>query len=175
MKKFILYIIIVVLGVCLLISLTNRKEVSSQHTLHDTIVVERIDTFKAIVPRFIVETIVDTLYVEKGDSMPLKLPKTQRLYQDTTFMAWVSGFEPNLDSIKVFQNTKYVTIENTTIKEIYPKSLQVYGNVGAFMIQKEIAPYLGVKVKFKNDFMLGGNLGYYDKEIIYGVEFSKKF
>lgn len=182
-RKYIPYIIIVVLGVCLLISLTNRKGVSGQYThhdtikftRHDTIEVTRVDTFERFVPHFDTEKIVDAFYVEKDDSTQLKLPKTQRIYQDTTFKAWVSGFEPNLDSIKVFQSTRYITIENTTVKEIYPKKLQMYGNIGAFVIQKDIAPYIGVKVKFKNDFMLGGNVGYYDKDIFYGVEFSKKF
>ena len=43
------------------------------------------------------------------------LPRTQSFYKDTSYEAWVSGMQPQLDSIRVFRKTvvKTVTVTNT--------------------------------------------------------------
>lgn len=37
------------------------------------------------------------------------VPRTQKRYVDSTYMAWISGYEPRLDSIEVYQKTVVVT------------------------------------------------------------------
>lgn len=43
------------------------------------------------------------------DTVWAVVPRTQKRYEDSTYMAWVSGYEPRLDSIEVYQKTVVVT------------------------------------------------------------------
>lgn len=42
-----------------------------------------------------------------NDSVEVVLPITQRVYEDSTYKAWVSGYEPRLDSIDVYSTSVY--------------------------------------------------------------------
>ena len=63
------------------------------------------------------------------DSVEVVIPITQKHYEDSTFSAWVSGYEPNLDSIKVYQRKEIQTITITT-KEQKRWSIGVSGGIG---------------------------------------------
>ena len=70
-------------------------------TVKDTIFVDK--------PKYCKEIIRDTvplnIYVEnKGDYLIV----SQKEYKDSNYVAWVSGIEPQLDSIRVFKNIEYV-------------------------------------------------------------------
>lgn len=69
-------------------------------------VVLRYDTRK--VPLADVKTAYDS---STGDSVVIvgNIPVTQNVYRDSSYIAWVSGYRPSLDSIKVFSTTRYVT------------------------------------------------------------------
>ena len=43
------------------------------------------------------------------DTVWAVVPRTQKRYVDSTYMAWISGYEPRLDSIEVYQKTMVVT------------------------------------------------------------------
>ena len=43
------------------------------------------------------------------DTVWAVVPRTQKRYVDSTYMAWISGYEPRLDSIEVYQKTTVVT------------------------------------------------------------------
>lgn len=43
------------------------------------------------------------------DSVNVVVPITQKRYEDSTYTAWVSGFRPQLDSIKVYRKTTTIT------------------------------------------------------------------
>jgi len=60
-------------------------------TLHDTVYMERE---------------LDSLYAQ-GDSM--LIPIEQKHYVDSVYEAWVSGFQPSLDSIRIFRQSLNVT------------------------------------------------------------------
>lgn len=45
----------------------------------------------------------------RKDTVWAVVPRTQKRYVDSTYMAWVSGYEPRLDSIEVYQKTVVVT------------------------------------------------------------------
>lgn len=45
----------------------------------------------------------------RKDTVWAVVPRTQKRYEDSTYMAWVSGYEPRLDSIEVYQKTVVVT------------------------------------------------------------------
>ena len=50
------------------------------------------------------------------DSVAVEVPITSKHYQSPEYDAWVSGFEPSLDSIKVYQRTEYITERITLSK-----------------------------------------------------------
>lgn len=174
MTKYIPYIAIAVLLVSLVISLTNRKEVVIEKNTSDTVYTLKLDTVEVKKPIFITEVIVDTFLVKDSLNHEYIIPKTQKHYKDSLYEAWVSGYTPNLDSINIYNNTKFVTITNTKTKEIYPKTTALYMSIGGMYIGDKFAPKIGADFKFKNDMMLGANVGLYDKQVFYGLDFRFK-
>lgn len=174
MKQWIPYIVIVSLFVCLVFSITHRKEVIIEKHTVDTITVIRIDTFIERFPHFISEKIVDTVFIEKTSENALKLPITQRYYNTDSYQAWVSGYRPNLDSINVFNKVATHTVNHTIDRVVYPKSIDWYLNIGSMFIDKKAAPYVGLNVKFKNDLVIGANAGVYEKKMFYGFNVGFK-
>lgn len=159
--------VIAVLLVSLLVSLTNRKEVVIEKTTSDTVYSVKLDTYKVKIPTFITKRIVDTIYVKSDENGNVLLPITQKYYKDSLYEAWVSGFNANLDSINIYNKTKFVTITNTTTKEIYPKKTDFYLDGGVLYLNEKFAPNVGATIKFKNDMTLRGGIGYYDKNLYY--------
>ena len=79
------------------------------------------------------------------DSVDVELPIEQKVYGDSTYKAWVSGFDARLDSIKFYQPTKYITI--TTKQKLSRWNVGLQGGVG--ITPKGIQPYIGVGVSYK--------------------------
>lgn len=84
--------------------------------IRDTILHER--------PRFVTNTVIRTDTVRLAlvdnshttfiiDSTDVQLPITRKVYQDSTYRAIVSGFNPRLDSIWIYGTTKEITITKT--------------------------------------------------------------
>lgn len=85
----------------------------------------------------------DSVY--NADSVVVELPIEQKVYGDSTYKAWVSGFDARLDSIKLYQPTKYITI--TTKQKPSRWNVGIQGGVG--ITPKGIQPYIGVGVSYK--------------------------
>lgn len=150
-------LIFILLVACCIISFLGGYDYASKHcynvrTVTDTII-ER-ETITAI-PDTVYKTVAlgektvkvvvhDTLC--KTDSVDIALPFVQREYRDSNYNAWVSGFEPALDSIKVFPRTVKVH-ERVTVKE---KSRQwgLYGGIG-IGVSDRITPYVGVGIGYR--------------------------
>ena len=47
--------------------------------------------------------------IGSNDTVWATVPRTQKRYEDSTYTAWVSGYEPRLDSIEVYQKTVTIT------------------------------------------------------------------
>lgn len=111
----------------------------------DSVTVTRVDTvrYDKPVPVFVRST--DTLVVH--DTI---LIKEQKVFKDSTYTAWVSGYQPNLDSIEVYPKTvtNYITTEVTkTVTKIKkPKwVISVGGGVG---YNGKIEPYVGLSAGY---------------------------
>lgn len=174
MRKYLPYIAIAVLLVSLFVSLTNRKEVEIVRTTSDTVYSLRIDTVFVEKPPFVSEVIVDTIFVQNEEKDTILLPISQRYYSDAQYEAWVSGYRPNLDSIRVFGKTEYRTVTNTVAKEIYPKTTDIYLTGGLMSIGNSISPNIGISLKTKRDIVVGGTVGYYDRSVYYGINVGFK-
>ena len=87
----------------------------------------------------------DTVFLTRVDSVEVQVPITQKEYKDSTYHAWVSGFEPSLDSIYVFSKT--TTITKTT--PVYVKKRWGVGvQVGVGVTNNKVSPYIGVGVSY---------------------------
>lgn len=85
----------------------------------------------------------------------IELPKRQRVYSDdSTYKAWVSGYEPRLDSINVYRKTikETVTIQLPAEKKkrIFWQrfNIGVQAGYGLGLDDKKAHPYLGGGVGF---------------------------
>lgn len=108
------------------------KPIAVAHTLirKDTVVLSMVKT--------------DTIHSVQVDSVPVVVPITQKKYSDTTYTAWVSGFNPNLDSIKVFNKNIVV---HTTERIVKRNNWGLGVQVGVTYSGKQISPYIGVGVQ----------------------------
>lgn len=84
----------------------------------------------------------------------IELPKMQRVYSDdSTYKAWVSGYEPRLDSINVFRKTikETVTITIPTKKKrtFWQRfNIGVQAGYGLGLDDKKAHPYVGCGIGF---------------------------
>lgn len=97
-------------------------------TLIDTLFYDEPKVRDSVVVRYVnrkMETAPETQPAEKeglaknstADSVEVKVPITQKVYEDSTYTAWVSGYEPRLDSIAVRQRTIKEVITQPVVKK----------------------------------------------------------
>lgn len=165
---------IAVLAVSLFISVTNPKTETIEKRTSDTIRLIEKDTIPFYKPKYITKRDTDTIYVPVPSGEDLRLIFSQKFYRGSQYEAWVSGYNPSLDSLKVFNNTITNTINNEVLRYVYPRTTDLYLNVGTMIIGGEFAPNIGASLKFRNDLNLGGIVGIYDKKPYYGISFGFK-
>lgn len=84
----------------------------------------------------------------------IELPKVQRVYSDdSTYTAWVSGYEPRLDSINVYRKTikETVTITTPTKKKrtFWQRfNIGIQAGYGLGLDDKKTHPYVGCGIGF---------------------------
>lgn len=84
----------------------------------------------------------DSVQIGFRDSVYVDVPIVQKTYQGTDYKAWVSGYEPSLDSISI----AHKIITNTiTIKDKKRWGLGIQMGVG---YNGKIAPYVGVGLQY---------------------------
>jgi len=88
--------------------------------------------------------------VEKRDTVEVQVPITSKHYGAPEYDAWVSGYEPSLDSIKVYQKTEYINTTTTITKATRNKPWGLGFSVGyGYDIRtKTASPYVGVGVSY---------------------------
>lgn len=84
-----------------------------------------------------------------SDSVSVSLPITQKVYKDSTYEAWVSGYNPALDSIRVFSPVTTITntVTNSTIK-YKAKRWGLGVQVGIGFTPSKIEPYIGIGISY---------------------------
>lgn len=129
-----------------------------------TEVVTRYDTIKAVAPEAAHDTILRTqvvkvpIYhfrdctkmVKPPDSAEVELAITQRVYKDSNYTAWVSGYKPSLDSIHTYNKMVYTTrtIERTVTKPPNRWGIGINAGYGYGINSKLFEPYIGVGVTY---------------------------
>lgn len=132
MKRILPYIIILIL-VCVALFSPPRTTTLQKEFVRDT--VYSTDTVRAPAPAASNETIVrympyavpmpgDTVH----DTVFIYIPITQKVYRDTLYTAWVSGYSAKLDSIEVYNKVRIISIYEKMKRKRFGIGLQIgYG------------------------------------------------
>ena len=85
----------------------------------------------------------------KVDSVDVVLPITQKVYKDSAYHAWVSGYRPQLDSIHIYnKNTTITKTQTITVTVHKTKRWGVGIQVGYGYNFNRISPYIGIGVQY---------------------------
>lgn len=82
------------------------------------------------------------------DSAEVELPVTQREYEGEGYRAWVSGFEPRLDSIHIFARHDVVTVRQTVAVGAKQKRWGIGIFAGYGMTPDGLRPCAGVSINY---------------------------
>lgn len=150
MKKIlgVLLCISVVLNIVLYIEHGKIKSEKVCDTTKVTVVDSVKKSFPVPVDSFVVRYIAKSLPVARdsatkqlgNDSVKVQIPISQKVYEDTLYRAYVSGYEPNLDSITIKQRTTYIT---RTIRDKESR-FRIGLQAGYGLTPKGMMPYVGV-------------------------------
>ncbi len=113
----------------------------------DTVFIDRPIVKDSTIVKYVFRTfkVVDTLTVmltdTLRDSILVEVPIMQKTYAGDDYQAWVSGYEPRLDSIEIYRR-------ETTIR-VKPRKWSIGFQAGYGLTTKGFAPYIGVGVGYK--------------------------
>lgn len=80
------------------------------------------------------------------DSADVVVPISQAVYSDSLYTAYISGWQPRLDSLRIYQHTRTVTIEHPAPP---PRRWSVGIQAGYGITPAGPQPYVGVGVAFR--------------------------
>lgn len=120
-------------------------------TLHDTVpeyLPAPKDSFltKTVtkwLPLFRSDTVTSVEYYALHDTVAVEVPITSKHYGGKNYDAYVSGFEPSLDSIFVYNETQLITETVTLSKPPNKWELDIVGGVDYGFDSKSWLPYAG--------------------------------
>ena len=84
-----------------------------------------------------------------ADSIEVPVPIVQKRYDDSLYTAWVSGFEPKLDSINLRLPTITETVTNTIVKPSPRLSIGVQAGAGIGIFSRQPDIYIGIGVQWR--------------------------
>nr|WP_308547715.1 hypothetical protein [uncultured Parabacteroides sp.] len=147
--------VILVLVLCLLCFVFGRytKKVRGEFVCKTDTFVHR-DTIRDSIPYPVYETVIQTapelfpVYITlEGDTVrePIFVPIriTQKEYLTDDYHAWVSGYNPSLDSIDVFQKTVYIT------EKVKARRWGIGITAGYGIGKHGLSPYVGIGGYYK--------------------------
>ena len=140
------YIIIIAL-ILFIVFRPARVEHAPGEVVRDTIITNRIDTVRDTIPVPVYESVVDSFPFAvpvPGDTVrdTVYLPITQKIYKDSFYTAYVSGYRAKLDSIEVYSKTRTMFVRERAKRKRFGLGVQAgYGFSG-----NKATPYVGVGV-----------------------------
>lgn len=93
----------------------------------------------------------DTVFVENyaqksgeniRDTVAVEIPITQKEYAGKDYHAWVSGFEPKLDSVFVYPRHETITIKQP------PDRWHIGPTIGCGITSHGFEPYIGISIMY---------------------------
>lgn len=132
--------------------------------------VEKVRTEYQWLPiaKIVHDTVGFTQFVH--DSVLVEVPITSKHYHGEQYDAWVSGYNPSLDSISVYQKEVLVTERVTVSKPPNKLSLDIRTGADYFSGLKDLWPYASANAEYNitnSRFSIGARCGvYYDMQEI---------
>ena len=83
------------------------------------------------------------------DTIEVALPVVQKRYDDSLYTAWVSGFEPQLDSIRLHQPEITTTVTRAVVKDALRFGVGVHVGAGYGLINRQADVFVGVGVSYR--------------------------
>lgn len=92
----------------------------------------------------------DTTSSVPADSAAVMLPITQRMYSDSLYQAWISGYEPRLDSLHILRQTYMETVTRSNGIPVRKRwGVGIQAGYGITLDRNpRIMPYVGVGVSW---------------------------
>lgn len=137
----------------------------------DTIRLSTVDTITLREPYYKTYRIVDTIRIEADSTHAVTLPITQKHYsKDSTYDAWISGYDPNLDSIRIYEKTNTEVVTNTIIETRVINKWGIYPSLGYIKSDNNEAATIGITFKSPKKWLFGANVGIDgNNKAIYGI------
>ena len=169
-----LYIVVIVVLVTLLFS-SKRQIKVVENRVTDTILKIREDTLTKYVPKYVTKKTTDTIYLQSNNKNEVALEIEQKHYSENgIYDAWISGYKPQLDSIKTYPRVEYRTITNNITKEIYKSTLDFYPYIGFKRLDDKVGQVIGLSIKMPKKWMYSAEIGVMDNKMMYGVSLGYK-
>ena len=102
----------------------------------------RVDHFREVTQ--MVEHFADT-----SKMIAVEVPIESKHYHGKEYDAWVSGYEPSLDSIKVYKETQYITETITRMKPPNKWEMDLFGGLDYNTARQDFTPYAGGEILYK--------------------------
>lgn len=125
-------------------------------TVYDTITYRKPVAVDSVVVRYVttkvpVASTQDSAigHEEPHDSAEVAVPITQKVYRDTAYTAWVSGYMPSLDSIAICQRTEHVTVTEKFSAKRKRWGIGIQAGYGVTTERNpQLSPYIGVGITY---------------------------
>ena len=164
--QYFLKIITLVFGILLFFNIVNAIGyfVNEQRNSHSSEMKVKVDTLfvydtifveKPVIKKVeIIDTLLlpmpytDTLMLH--DTVFFHLPIEQRQYGDPRYTAWVSGYRPQLDSIRIYQQREFITKEIKMVTKPKRWGIGLQAGYGVSFGNKQIkaTPYIGIGISY---------------------------
>lgn len=158
MKHFVCYILVFLVGAAagMLLSRFCHKTSPETEKIVQTDTLTIRDTIVERQPVFVAIEKVDTMLIAIRDTVTVHdtsyavVDREQKHYRGDDYDAWVSGYSPRLDSIRVFPETKYITKETISAESRKRWGLGIQAGIGGTIHNGRImaVPYIGVGISY---------------------------
>lgn len=133
----------------------GRKPVVLTEVIKDTVwrdsvvyepgAVESVLTGKVIYVKVPTHAGTDTV----RDSVTVELPVEQKRYEDSLYTAWVSGYMPKLDSLRLHLPEVTTTVTKTVVSDVPRWSFGVQAGAGYGITTKQTDFFVGIGVSVR--------------------------
>lgn len=174
---FVSFLIVCVCGGYFCGKIMSQRDSAFYDTLRDTVTIsdtiEIKDTILCYKPQPYKVLVCDTVFVSSERDTLLREVKE---YRDSTYMAWVSGVDANLDSIEIYGKTRYITtVHREFVRDGDSEpSDGLFLSVGANIHDNILFPSVGFNYAHGR-ILYGANIGTsYNKKFFLGVNVGYK-
>lgn len=162
MKNSIIFVVIIVSLIFLVLwyrACSRDDIVTETKVLRDTLIITQRDTIRDTILTVKRESVLDTVYIQYNDTIYVPIPITQREYEGSNYRLWVSGYQPRLDSIDVFNTIIETYITTTETQYVRQQSIDYYGYINGFVMKDMYGLGVGAMVVFPKGLLLTGTAG----------------